>query len=433
MTTNLSAHGARMSRLTGVRAIMQDIRQTLAASPDAPWVNLSPGNPVILPAVEAMWRAHAQALAESPEFGDIVCRYGEAQGVPQLLDAVVDLFNSKYGWGITRENVLITSGSQSLLFAAANCFCGNDAGGRLRKLLLPLSPDYTGYDGICLNEEALASVTPDVEILGDHTFKYRVNFKKLRIDGSVGAVMFSRPCNPSGNVIGADEVAQIVGLAARHDVPVFIDAAYGPPFPNLAFTGIEPFRGDNVVYCMSLSKAGLPGERIGIAVGPGRILDVMRAFLTNAVIHSSRFGQALAARAIGSGELVCISHAVIGPYYRQKFELVQRLLAQSMPETEWYLHKFEGALFAWLWTKDLPVDDIALYNEIKKERVFVVPGSFFFPATDAAWKHKHECVRISLTASDEEITKGIAAIARVVARLYGATGNPALAGAQAAR
>ena len=425
MTTHLSVHGARMSRLTGVRAIMQDIRQTLAASPNAPWVNLSPGNPVILPEVEAMWRAHTQALADSKEFGDVVCRYGESQGVPELLDAVVDLFNAKYGWGITQENVLITSGSQSLLFAAANCFCGQSTDGRLRKLLLPLSPDYTGYDGICLSEEALASVTPDIEIVGDHTFKYRVNFKELHIDDSVGAVMFSRPCNPSGNVIGAEEVTEIAVRAAKYGVPVFIDAAYGPPFPNLAFAQIEPFRGDNVVYCMSLSKAGLPGERIGIAIGPGRILDVMRAFLTNAVIHSSRFGQALAARAIRSGELVRVSNTVIGPYYRRKFELVQRLLAQAMPDVDWYLHKFEGALFAWLWTKDLPVSDVALYNEIKKERVFVVPGSFFFPAIDEAWQHKRECIRISLTADDAEITKGIAAIARVIARLYGEAGNPA--------
>ena len=418
MTTDLSIYGIRMSRLTGVRAIMQDIRQTLAASPNAPWINLSPGNPVILPEVEAMWRTHARAVVDSQAFGEVVCRYGESQGYPALLDAVVDLFNAMYGWGITQDNVLITSGSQSSLFAAANCFCGLNATGRLRKLLLPLSPDYTGYDGICLNEEALVSVPPDIEVVDAHTFKYGVDFDKLRIDETTGAVMFSRPCNPSGNVIRTDEVEKIIALARKNDVPVFIDAAYGPPFPNLAFAKIEPFRGDNVVYSMSLSKAGLPGERIGIAIGPSRYLDVMRAFLTNAVIHSARFGQAIAARAIASGELVNVSRAVIGPYYRQKFELMRRLMAQAMPEIDWYLHKFEGALFAWLWLKDLPITDVELYNEIKKERVFVVPGSFFFPGIDESWKHGRECLRISLTASDEEITKGVAAIARVLAGLY---------------
>jgi valine--pyruvate aminotransferase len=429
MKTNLSVHGIRMSRLTGVRAIMEDIRQTQAASPSAPWINLSPGNPVILPAVEAMWREHARAVADSKEFGDVVCRYGESQGYPPLLDAVANLFNSKYNWGITPANVLITPGSQSLLFAAANCFCGYDGKGTLRKLLLPLSPDYTGYDGICLNEEALTAVPPHIEIGADHTFKYGVDFEKLSIDDNTGAVMFSRPCNPSGNVIRTDEVEKIIGLAQAHDAPVFIDAAYGPPFPNLAFARIEPFRGDNVVYSMSMSKAGLPGERIGIAVGPSRYLDVMRAFLTNAVLHSSRFGQAIAARAIASGELVRASQAVIGPYYRTKFELMRRLMTESMPDIDWYLHKFEGALFAWLWLKNLPISDLELYNEIKQERVFVVPGSFFFPGTDETWKHRAECLRVSLTATDEEITKGVAAIARVAARLYKKTARVARAAA----
>lgn len=397
---------------------MQDIRQSLAASPGAPWINLSAGNPVVLPEVEAMWRAHARAVSESAEFGEIVCRYGESEGYRALVDAVVELFNTRCGWGITQDNVLITPGSQSSLFAAANCFCGYDAAGRLRRLLLPLSPDYTGYDGICLNEEALTSVSPHIEIGTEHTFKYGVDFDKLQIDDTTGAVMFSRPCNPSGNVIRPDEVERIIGIARAHDVPVFIDAAYGPPFPGLAFPQIEPFRGDNVVYSMSLSKAGLPGERIGIAIGPSRYLDVMRAFLTNAVLHSSRFGQAIAARAVASGELVRVSQSVIAPYYRKKFELMRRLMTQSMPDIDWYLHKYEGALFAWLWLKDLPISDLELYNEIKQERVFVVPGSFFFPGTDEKWKHRSECLRISLTATDDEITKGVAAIARVAARLY---------------
>lgn len=416
--TKLSAHGARMSRLTGVRTIMQDIAQTLAASPNDPWVNLSAGNPVILPAVEALWRKQAHELTASGEFGQVVCRYGETQGWPPLVAAIVKLFNSRYGWDLRPENVLITPGSQSLLFAAANCFCGYDANGVLRKLLLPLSPDYTGYDGVCLNEEALVSVPPDIEILDKHTFKYRVAFDRLRIDDTTGMVLFSRPSNPSGNVIREDEVEKIIALASGYDVPVLIDAAYGPPFPNLACSEIQPLRGDNVIYSMSLSKAGLPGERIGIAIGPSRYLDVMRAFLTNAVLHSSRFGQAVAARAIDSGDLVRVSESAIGPYYRKQFELLRGVLLQAMPDTDWYLHKFEGALFAWLWLKDLPVDDIALYDEIKKERVFVVPGSFFFPGIDNDWKHKRECVRISLTASEEELTRGAAAIARVAARLY---------------
>ncbi len=418
MNSKLSLHGARMSRLTGVRAIMEDIQRTQVAASNEPWINLSAGNPVILPEVEAMWTRLTRDAADSEQFGEVVCRYGESRGYAPMIDAVIDLFNRDYGWALTRENVLITPGSQSSLFTAANCFCGTDAEGKLRKLVLPLSPDYTGYDGICLNEQALASMPPEIEIIDKHTFKYHVAFDKLQIDDTTGAVIFSRPCNPSGNVIRKDEVERIIAAAQDHDVPVIIDAAYGPPFPNLAFTSIEPFFGDNVLYSMSLSKAGLPGERIGVVIGPHRYLSVMQAFLTNAVLHSSRFGQAIAARAIASGELVNLSHEVIGPYYRKKFELMRGLMLDAMPAVDWYLHKYEGALFAWLWLRNLPISDLEFYEELKKERVFVVPGSFFFPGMDRAWKHRGECMRISLTATDQELKSGVAAIARVVARLY---------------
>lgn len=420
MSPKLSAHGARMSRLTGVRAIMQDIKETLEAAPHEPWINLSAGNPVVLPAVEAMWRRYTRQFVDAGEFGEVVGRYGSTQGLPLFIDAVVELFNAEYGWGIGPENVLVTPGSQSLLFAAANSFCGYDTAGAPRRLLLPLSPDYTGYDGICLHEEALESVAPEIEIVGRHAFKYRVDFARLRIDDRTGMVVFSRPCNPSGNVIRDEEVERIIAAAAAHDVPVFIDAAYGPPFPNLSFVPIRPYRGDNVVYSMSLSKAGLPGERIGLAIGPRRYLDVMRAFMANAVLHSSRFGQAIAARAIASRELVRVAADAILPYYRDQYARLEAVLAEVMPDIDWYLHKYEGALFAWLWLKDLPIRDMALYEEVKKERVFVVPGSFFFAGVDHDWRHKHECVRISLTATEEELARGAEAIARVVRRLYGA-------------
>jgi valine--pyruvate aminotransferase len=69
---HLSHVGAKMSRLTGVRAIMKDIQETLSSKGEAAWLNLSAGNPVILSEIEDMWRRHTRDLTESPQFGEIV-------------------------------------------------------------------------------------------------------------------------------------------------------------------------------------------------------------------------------------------------------------------------------------------------------------------------------------------------------------------------
>ena len=43
----------------------------------------------------------------------------------------------------------------------------------------------------------------------NHHFKYRPDFSQLIIDETTGCVIFSRPCNPSGNVLTEEEVKKI--------------------------------------------------------------------------------------------------------------------------------------------------------------------------------------------------------------------------------
>ena len=82
------------------------------------------------------------------------------------------------------------------------------------------------------------------------------------------------------------------------------------------------------------------------------------------------------------------------------------------------LHRGEGAIFAWLWLDNLPITDWELYQLLKKVGVIVVPGSSFFPGLREEWIHKNQCIRISLTATDEEIAEGTRRLAKVVGEIY---------------
>ncbi|MDG2991006.1 valine--pyruvate transaminase [Candidatus Synechococcus calcipolaris G9] len=420
MNPALSPIGLQMSSLTGVRAIMKDIIETLRSNRGQDLINLSAGNPLIVPEVEQLWRDCTQELMASPEFGQVVCRYGTSQGYEPLIEAIVEDFNRRYDLNLTERNVLITPGSQSIYFFAANAFAGPLGNGESKKVVLPLSPEYTGYGGVSLSPETVVAYRPRLDIAEtQHYFKYRPDFRQLQIDGTTGCVIFSRPCNPTGNVLSDGEVRQIADLAIPYGVPVLVDAAYGPPFPSLNFTELVPVFGGNIVHCLSLSKAGLPGERVGIAIGDSGILSVLEAFQTNACIHSSRFGQAIAALAIANGALADVSLNVIRPFYQKKFTVLETTLNQFLPDhLPWFLHRGEGAIFAWLWLRDLPISDWDLYQELKQAGVIVVPGSSFFPGLQEEWQHKHECLRISLTASDEEIALGMERLAQTVTAVY---------------
>jgi len=420
MNPALSQIGQQMSQLTGVRAIMKDIIETLRLNRGQDLINLSAGNPLIVPEVEQLWRECTQELMASPEFGQVVCRYGTSQGYEPLIAAVVDDFNRRYGLKLTEHNVLVTPGSQAIYFFATNAFGGPAVNGHAKKVVLPLSPEYTGYGGVSLTPHTVVAYRPRLDIFeAEHAFKYRPDFQQLHIDETTGCVIFSRPCNPTGNVLTDVEVRQIADMALPYGVPVLIDAAYGPPYPSLNFTELVPVFGGNIVHCLSLSKAGLPGERVGIAIGDRDILSVLEAFQTNACIHASRYGQAIAALAIANGALAEASVSTIRPFYQRKFSILEETLRTALPQdVPWFLHRGEGAIFAWLWLRDLPMSDWSLYQHLKQAGVIVVPGSSFFPGLSDDWRHKQECLRISLTASDEEIVLGMERLAATITQIY---------------
>ena len=60
----------------------------------------------------------------------------------------------------------------------------------LKKIVLPLSPDYTGYGGVSLVPEAVVAYKPTLEIDTEgHRFKYCPDFSQLVIDENTGCVI----------------------------------------------------------------------------------------------------------------------------------------------------------------------------------------------------------------------------------------------------
>ncbi|NEO67269.1 MAG: valine--pyruvate transaminase, partial [Moorea sp. SIO4G2] len=104
---------------------------------------------------------------------------------------------------------------------------------------------------------------------------------------------------------------------------------------------------------------------------------------------------------------------------QQKFVTLELTLDKFMPkDLPWFLHRGEGAIFAWLWLQDLPITDWELYQQLKQVGVIVVPGSTFFPGLREDWSHQQQCIRISLTATEEEIEIAMQRLATLVEEVY---------------
>jgi valine--pyruvate aminotransferase len=295
---------------------------------------------------------------------------------------------------------------------------GNDDTGRVRRILLPLTPEYIGYADQGILADTFTANRPAIEHLDDHLFKYHVDFDRLTIDDDIGAICLSRPTNPTGNVLTDDEVAKLMGLARRHDIPLILDNAYGTPFPHIIFTDATPVWDDNVILCMSLSKVGLPGVRTGIVIANEQVIRGLAG--VNAIVNltTGGFGAALTVEMIESGEIISISNDVIRPFYQDKALRAVEWVRRELAGCDFRIHRPEGAIFLWLWFPDLPITSAALYQRLKERGVLVIPGHHFFPGLREDWRHTHECIRVTYSQSPEVVEKGIAIIAEEVKHAY---------------
>ena len=414
----LSDFAQRFTSDSGINLLMEDLGAAMAGGQEV--LMLGGGNPAHIPEAQALFRERMGRLLDEPaEFARVIGDYDSPQGNRAFLIALAELLNREYGWGLTPDNIALTNGSQSAFFLLFNMFAGRFAGGGAKKILLPMAPEYIGYGEVGLSGDFFQATRPALEKFADRSFKYRVDFDRLKVDASVGALCASRPTNPTGNVLTDAEVARLMELAAANDIPLIMDNAYGMPFPNIIFTEAKLVWTDNVILCMSLSKLGLPGARTGIVVAREEIIKALSSINGILTLAPQSLGPALALDLVRSGAITRLSRSVIRPYYEEKSRRAVALLREELAGVECFIHKAEGAIFLWLWFPGLPITSQELYRRLKQRGVLIIPGRYFFPGLDDdPWPHKQECIRLTYSMDDKVVQAGIRIIADEVKRLY---------------
>lgn len=420
MSWELSEFGRGLGTGSGISDLMEDLGAALAqGGPDV--LMLGGGQPAHIPEMDACWRKRMEEIVADPrELEHAIGNYEGPAGNERFRAAVANLFRDQFGWGLDAGNVATTSGGQTAFFFLFNALAGQFDGGRRKKILLPLVPEYIGYANQSVGGDLFRAQKPRLELLGDHGFKYRVDFDRLEIGEDVAALCLSRPTNPTGNVLTDREVARLAELAEANNIPLIIDNAYGAPFPNIIFTEASPFWNEHIILTQSLSKIGLPGTRTGMVVARREVIDWISSMTSIVGLANSNLGQALMRPLMESGEVLRLSNEVVQPYYLSKSEQAQQWVSEFFDDSLPYrVHRSEGALFLWMWFEGLPISSAELYRRLKERSVLVVPGNyFFFGLEDESWAHREECLRISFAMPEETVRRGLEIIAEEVSRAY---------------
>jgi len=415
-----SRFGEKFTSRSGILSLMDDLGEAVA---EGNTLMLGGGNPGHIPEVVEHFRARLNAiLGEAGGLERMVGSYDPPDGNREFREALAALLEREFGWQISYRNIALTNGSQSAFFMLFNLFAGDMPDGTRKKILLPLAPEYIGYADAGLTPDFFVAAKPSFEYLEPHIFKYRVDFDALEIDESIAAMCVSRPTNPTGNVLTDEEISRLEALTAEHDIPLILDNAYGTPFPNIIFTDAKPRWTDKTIVCMSLSKLGLPGVRTGIVIAPETVVEALSGI--NAILNLApgNFGAQLAMDLVKSGDILDISRRLVRPFYEKRAHDAIRVLTTELGDVDFYIHKPEGAIFLWLWFKDLPITSAELYERLKNRGVLIISGHHFFPGIAEPWVHKNECIRVTCSQDWPSVEQGLKIIAAEAKRAYAQSG-----------
>lgn len=320
-------------------------------------------------------------------------RYAMPQGLPELIDAIVDRTLGRTRVATERDNVLVAAGATGALGAVvgATVAPGDE--------VLILAPHWPLITGIVRSFHGAPIAVP---FLGevDSVTSAVAAVDRCRSERTV-ALYLSSPNNPTGRLLPAEWMEALVKWARKHDLWIYSDEVY----EDLLFQGehlycrtLDP---DRTFSVHSFSKTyGMAGNRCGYVVGPQEAIEQLRKVSIHTFYSTPTAGQVAALRALRGAADDWLAEA--RSRYRALGEQAAERLGVDPPQ---------GSTFLFLDVAEV-LDErglIGFLEDCVSEGLFLAPGPSFGP-------YPHH-VRICFTSAEPDVVeRGIEVLARLLGR-----------------
>ena len=228
-------------------------------------VNLGQGFPDTSGPPELLDRARAAIAA-----GDN--QYAPGLGTPELRAAIARHQARHHGIELDpdREVVVTTGATEAIAAAVLGLVDPGDE-------VVVLEPFYDSYVAMV----QMAGAVPVPVTLRAPEFRLPVDELRAAVGPSTRAIMVNTPHNPTGVVLGDDELVALAEIAEEHDLVVISDEVY----ERLTFDGVRhrplatvPGLTDRTVTISSAGKSfSVTGWKVGWATGPAELVGAVMA------------------------------------------------------------------------------------------------------------------------------------------------------------
>lgn len=338
---------------------------------------------------EHIREAAVESIAREP------LTYAPAVGWLWLRELLAEKIERVNGYRVGPENVAIGMGGTGVIQAAFTATLGP---GDEALIPDPHWPHYSMQLAACGATRVPYTLNAEQGWLPDIAQLEQLVTPRTKL------LVINSPGNPTGAVFPASLVADLLDFARRHDLYLLSDECYdeivfeGQHVSPATFLTQDEFNEGRVICVYTFSKSyAMTGWRIGYLATGAELLKTIVFVLDSATTNISTAVQRAAAAAL-SGPQDCIEE--MRAAYRRRRDLAVSLLKEHGR----YVYTPHGAFYILV--------DITNPRHLQRharqfsldllyeKNITVGPGSAFGPAAD-------HYARISLSASDEEIARGV--------------------------
>ncbi|WP_322894326.1 MULTISPECIES: pyridoxal phosphate-dependent aminotransferase [unclassified Yoonia] len=320
--------------------------------------------------------------------------YSNGRGEPALLRALSGRYSALTGRTIGTDRFLCLPGTQTSLFLVLMAIC--DPGSEV----ILGDPMYATYEGLI---RAAGAVPVHVTLDPAHGFRLQASDIAEKVTAATRAIMVNTPHNPTGAILGPDDLDAICAVAEAHDLWVISDEVYGNlTHNNAVFTSAlaNPTYQDRVIVTASISKShAAPGFRSGWVCASADFCARALPLSETMLFGSQPFIADMTAEAVTSPPT--LARAMAGRMANRA-----RIIHDALDGVAGlHVHLPEAGMFALLDIRALSQDSQAFaFALLDATKVAVMPGASFGAAFEG-W------LRLALNASDDDTRAACARIA----------------------
>jgi aspartate/methionine/tyrosine aminotransferase len=381
------------------------------------WSNLGQGQPEVGPMEGAPPRIESVALQPADH------AYGPLEGLSELRERVAEHYNRLYRRGkrsqYSARNVAIAQGGRLALTRAMAALGPVSIGYQL--------PDYTAYEDML--ELHLARVTP-IPLRTSEAAGFVLTPEQLRREvreRGLGAFVLSNPCNPTGNLVRGEGLAEMVAIAREERLTFLLDEFYSQFIydgdrpgagPVSAAEYVEDVDRDPLLIFDGLTKGfRYPGWRVGWVVGPPEMVEATARTASAIDGGPSRIAQRAALEALEPARADQETRALRHVFSAKRNAMIERLERIGV---RFACHP-TSTFYCWGSLERLPEpfdDGMSFFRRALELKVLTVPGVFF--DVDPGKRRRGESpyrqwMRFSFGPPMENMLMGLERLERMVA------------------